>query len=164
MRDFKDFTDKECMQIWNSVLKNNKHTDEVKTAHFISKLKNIDESEIEDIMDNAEEYFYYTSQFFKAGDEDKMLFAARIIKEIKTSELECCLQLFNPDSVKEMLIHSLSLEHFLIKNNINLSLHKDIDYIVDYFKATKNVNKKELTLLYKLVKENTYFLKILKRY
>lgn len=164
MKDFAEFTEKECLQVWNAVLSNRRHTDEVKTAHFIHKLKKIQKKDIDDVLDLAEEYFHYTALFFKSTEDEKMVFAARAVREMNQLQLSCCESLFDPDSVLEVLKHCLSVEHFLNKKDINLSLHKDVEYIVDYFKATKNVNKKELALLYELVSKNKSFVKILKKY
>lgn len=164
MKDFEDFTSEECSKVWESVLANKRHSNPMKTAKFILEIKNIEPENIEQVLSAAEEYFCYTSEFFRSSEECKMIFAAKKIKEIKNSDLECCLQLYSPDSTTELITHALSLEHYLNSNNINLSLHKDIEFIVDYFKATKNVNIKELILLYQLVKRNTKFEKILRKY
>lgn len=157
-KNFEEFDKIECQKILDVVLKNKKHSDKVKTLSFLSSvLKKIPQSEIHEILGIAEEYYYYIAHFFSLSKDEKLLFVASKIKEFKDSDLECCHTLFEPDSFDAILSHTLSLDHFLNKNNVNMKFHRDVEKIVDYFKATKNLNKNELILLNKLIQENKQF-------
>lgn len=158
-RDFKDFDRMECKKILNSVIKNKHHSDKKKTMTFLEKLRKIEITEFEEVLSLAESYYYYIRQYFSLSEEDKLIFVAAKIKEYRqhSKDLECCIQLFESDNVANVLKHTLSLEHFLLKDGVSVKIHKDVDLIFNYFKVTKNLNTPELRLLHRLMLENKEF-------
>ncbi len=158
-RDFKEFDRTECKKILNSVIKNKHHSDKKKTMTFLEKLRKVEITEFEEVLSLAESYYYYIRQYFALSEEDKLIFVAAKIKEYRhhSKDLECCIQLFESDNVANVLKHTLSLEHFLLKDGVPVKIHKDVDLIFNYFKVTKNLNTPELRLLHRLMLENKEF-------
>lgn len=162
IREFKDFEREECKKILSSIIKNKHHIDKKKTMIFLENLRKIEILEFEEILSLSESYYCYVKQYFLLNKEEKTIFAAAKIKEYRhlVNDLSCCIQVFESDNVLNILKHTLSLEHFLVKDSIPIKLHKDVELLVDYFKVTKNVNAEELRILHKLLLENKEFYRL----
>lgn len=159
-REFKDFQVPECKKILSSIIKN--HENKKKTMVFLENLRKVEEDEIQEVLSKAESYYFYIKQYFTYSDEEKLKYAALKIKEFKklSKTLPCCNQVFDSDNVGNILRHTLSLEHLMAKDQVPIKLQKDIELIFDYFRATKNINIEELSLLHKLLNENKEFFKL----
>lgn len=156
-RDFATFDKKECQKILATFLKDGRHVHKKKTILFLIELRKISKSNIEEALFLSEKYYFLLREFFLLDEDEKLLFAASKMKEYDTSDLSCCLEFLGQDSIASKLMHMLSIEHFLYKENIALNLHKDIEFIIDYFKKTGNSNVKEISALHSLLQENKEF-------
>ncbi len=156
-RDFATFDKRECQKILATFLKDARHVHKKKTVLFLIELRKISKSNIKEALDLSEKYYFLLREFFLLGDDEKLLFAASKTKEYDTSDLNCCLELLGQDSIGNKLMHMLSVEHFLYKENVALNLHKDTEFVIDYFKKTGNANIKEINALHSLLQENKDF-------
>lgn len=157
-RNFAEFDKKECKKILSTFLKDTCHTHKKKTILFLIELRKISKEDIDSVLILSEKYYFYLREYFTLDEEGKLFFAAKKIKEYEASDLNCCLELLEQDSIGKKLMHMLSVEHFLYKENVALSLHKDIEFIIEYFKKTGNANKNEIGALHRLLQENKDFL------
>lgn len=159
-KEFKDFTENECFTILNSIINNEKHTDEKKTFYFLNELKKIEEKDIDYILKYSQVFYYKIKDFFNFDRDEKMFYIAKEVQEYDNSSLTCCLQVLNYDNVLNVINHSLSLEHFFGKYNLDKAKMNHIKLISDYFFATGNLNIRELNLIFELIKKNKRFAEI----
>lgn len=159
-KNFEDFDKDDCKKVLISILNNKKHVDKKKTLQFLLKLQKIKNDNIKEIIKCSEEYFYFISSYFKLNDQEKTFFIVDQIKDFKSSKLQCCLNVLDPDNQKNIIEHVLSVDHFLCLYKYNYNYLNNISLISDYFIVTGHIKTNELYLIHQLLNKNKIFLKL----
>ena len=154
---YADFSKEDCEVVYASIIKNKKHISKEKTISFLKELRKIDPSTCRETIRAAELYYYNMKNFFNFSRDEKMFYISQEARQFQLSKLKCCLLVLDSENIEKIIEHSVSIEHFMHKFNLDIKETTSVRIISDYFFGTGHIQAEELAMIIELINENRTF-------